>query len=328
MYYLLTGCFVPVYDKSGANHGPLMGIPVKNKIKHYKKYKLYPKNFTLISLGNNQWVKVVFIEYDLGVLIIKTKGRNSAYQIGNLLKSYLSVFEHVGFPDDRQYFYLQEIEIIPKQSQSWEKLFPRMPFAIDADPQLLSNELHSGPVLLENHLNAVKENIPKLLLDARLAESLDHLVTSYSLFYGNMSGSYYYYHYSRDRKRASKSTMQKKYFENRHKYELAFLAAFKGIERFLKGSDFKSNEVVELIQGLPYGKIKEMRTYTRFHEVFSKQPKITTLDDMVKRFLKLRNVTAAHANRNPPIDFLITEDQIIEVQLFLKNMIGMGMDSI
>ncbi len=46
--------------------------------------------------------------------------------------------------------------------------------------------------------------------------------------------SYHYSHYSRDVKWNNKLVYIKKYLEDKITYETAFLAAFKGIERFFR----------------------------------------------------------------------------------------------
>jgi hypothetical protein len=324
---MLTGILVPWISNGGA-HNPLMNSTLEEKKKYYKEMNVTISNYELIQFSKDCWIRVVFTEFDQGIFLIRAKSRSDAYRIGNLIRGYLAIFWSLTPPNDRLYFYLQEIPIIPKKEMTWDEIIEKIPGSEMYDSELLIGEFRSGPVLTENQIDSLKQDIPKLFADQRLSDTFDHLTTSLGLYDGSMTGSYYYFHYSRDRKATPKWVMQKKYLENRQKYELAFLAAFKGVERFLKGSQIKAHETKALFSSLPYSKVKKQKTYTRFHETFSGFKKKVAPNEIVNHFLAIRNVTGAHANRNPPQEIYISEDNIIEIQRFLKNLLGLSLASL
>src|SRR2546427_11662700 len=97
---------------------------------------------------------------------------------------------------------------------------------------------------------------------------MDNLLESRMLFCGYATGSYYLAHYSRDRRATSRREMEKRYLENRYRYETAFLAAFKGIERYFKNSNFNKFQIRSLFSNVSYKNVGADIKFTRFHEIF------------------------------------------------------------
>ncbi|MGH7592808.1 MAG: hypothetical protein ACRELE_03010, partial [Gemmatimonadales bacterium] len=54
--------------------------------------------------------------------------------------------------------------------------------------------------------------------------------------------------------------------------------------------------------------------YRRFHEIFRGYKKRTTVEEILKHFLRIRNAVAAHANSTPPRDLMLSEDNVYEIQ--------------
>lgn len=73
----------------------------------------------------------------------------------------------------------------------------------------------------------------KAIRNPNIAEVLLHLVQSHYSISGSMTGSYYYLHYRWDKRFQNKHLREKKYFENRTRYDLAFVSAFRSIESIL-----------------------------------------------------------------------------------------------
>jgi hypothetical protein len=133
-----------------------------------------------------------------------------------------------------------------------------------------------------------------------------------------MSGSYYEAHYARERRQAPQWFLEKLYLENRPKYEVAFVAAFKAMERLFQKAGFRDVELGNIFARLPYPSIRSNTVYTRKHEVFSRQKEKISYEDMAAHFLRLRNTVAAHGNRKPPER--ISEDSIFEIQRFVSEL--------
>jgi hypothetical protein len=65
----------------------------------------------------------------------------------------------------------------------------------------------------------------KAIRNPNIADALVHLEQSHYIISGFMTGSYYYAHYRWDRRVENKYLREKKYFENRTRYDLAFVSA-------------------------------------------------------------------------------------------------------
>jgi hypothetical protein len=175
--------------------------------------------------------------------------------------------------------------------------------------------------LLGPHVEAIYK-------DRSLAEALNHLGHSRFLFNGFMVGSWYQCHYIYDRSDASRHDMRKRYFENRERYELAFVSAFKGLERFLSLNQIKKDNVERALIDLRSQRIQPTTMYQRRHEVFSGYRKKISYRELILHFLDIRNAVAAHANPGSPKKFWISEDNLMEIQLFLIGLCSKRLDGV
>jgi len=154
-----------------------------------------------------------------------------------------------------------------------------------------------------------------------LIGAFNHLLESRFLFCGFMTGSYYTCHYRVDRKATPKWEIEKRYYEDRYRFESAFLAAFKGIERFFGELNMKEKNIPKILARYPNPNINEKTIYYRAHEIFSGLPEKVTYGNLLSHFLKLRNAAAAHGNKKPAADCILIEDHIFEIQLFLIELL-------
>lgn len=181
-------------------------------------------------------------------------------------------------------------------------------------------ELFGGTGLIQVTLENACNILSKALYKPNVLYAIQLLDFSYSQVCGFMVGSYYFAHYRHDRKEMARYHLDKSYLENRIAYDTAFLSAFRGIEALLEKPHFKSNDVSELLyvadskNATPFTKKK----YRSFHEVFSSRRKLWSYEEIIVRYLRLRNAVAAHGNINPPN--IIMEDQVFEIQMLLKRM--------
>jgi len=157
---------------------------------------------------------------------------------------------------------------------------------------------------------------------------MTHLNQSLALFFGFMASSYYSSHYMHERKMLSHWDLKKHYFEQRARFEVAFLAAFKAIERFLQDNDLRKGTVSRALTRLRYKDIKPDTKYVRWFEIYSGYPRRSTYCEMIKHFLEMRNVVAAHGNRNPPRRFFISQDNLYEIQAFVAEMFCKAIDAV
>jgi hypothetical protein len=148
------------------------------------------------------------------------------------------------------------------------------------------------------------------------------MLESRFLFCGFMVGSYYGCHYVNDRRAVPGWEIEKRYFESRYRYETAFIAAFKGIERLFGVNQIKKSNLETVLETRRTFGIAPETRYTRYHEIFSGHEKHLTYSDLLAHFLDLRNIVAAHGNRNPPECAKLIEDNVFEIQLFLQELLS------
>jgi hypothetical protein len=190
-----------------------------------------------------------------------------------------------------------------------------------SDPDLLSNAMRSGNGLFHSQLQSACKFVAKVLAVPQLVASLTHLERSYCLFAGHMTGSYYHYHYRHDRSLESAYLRERKYLEQRTLYDLAFLSAFRALEALVGTTQIKENEIRQRLRVLDnnFGTSFCSKPWRSYHEVFSSGRKKWRFDELITRYLRLRNAVAAHANPNPP--FTLREDQVLEIQLLVRSML-------
>ena len=134
-------------------------------------------------------------------------------------------------------------------------------------------------------------------------------------------------HYRADRSAMSRSQLGKIYLENCHRFETAFVAAFKGIERYFRVNQIKEDRIERLFRNIKYDGVTFGSTTRRIFEIFSGFPKKTSYGELIAHFLRIRNAVAAHGNREPPKELVVSEDSILEIQSFLQELIWKALES-
>ncbi len=257
--------------------------------------------------------------------MITAASRRRAYEIGEAVNGYFSVF--LGYEQDlkRGGFWLHECRLVPRATWS-EKVFVQNLLHLDRDsPDHETFELHalqSGYGLQYDHIELLARYLPTLTQSARLIAALRHFVQSRHLFTGYMVGSYYYSHYRHERRESPRWLMEKRYYEDRAQYELGFVSAFKAIESFFGTQQLTKHTLSEAFRRLPFKAVTRDRPYRRRHETFSGFRARSTYGEMILHFLDVRNAVAAHANPSPPRHLTLSEDNLFEIQRFVTYLIG------
>lgn len=327
-YYLLLGYLIPVYTSYGGEIHLNPDVPEREKREYYETMNVsLPRNYTLLKVGRLE-VKVVYYNVDEGRLLIKAPSRREAYSVANAIRGFLGNVEGL-FPDDRSFtYYLQELTKIPQPGWSKEDLIKSLKANLTyPNGMFLELELEKGYGVDKNTLDNLVKFLPSVIRDTDLRESLDHLLESRFLVCGFMTGSYYTCHYRADRSAMSRGELEKIYLENCHRLETAFVAAFKGIERYFRVNQIKEDRIDRLFRNIKYDGITFNSTYKRHFEIFVGLPENTSYGELISHFLKIRNAVAAHGNREPPEDLIVTEDSVLEIQEFLSELIGKALES-
>jgi hypothetical protein len=181
--------------------------------------------------------------------------------------------------------------------------------------------LWSGTQLDASHLKVLPAAMDVAMRDQRIREALVHFGQSRSLFDGYMVGSYYHSHYAPERRAMRKIEVERSYFEDRARFELAIVAAFKAVEAMFGGVQIRENKLDKEFNSIPYARITPRARYRRYHEIFRGERRTASYRDMILHFLHIRNATAAHSNRTPPPALMVTEDTVYEIQWFVSELI-------
>ena len=321
-YYLLLGYLIPVYISYGGYIRLRSEIPERDKREYYENGNMaFPHNYPLLKEGRLE-LQVVYHNFDEGHLLIKAPSRREAYSLANAIRGLLSNLNG-WFPDDRSdNFYLQELTKIPQPSWSQEDLIKSLKANLTYPHDMfLAEELTKGYVVYKDALTDLVKFLPFMIWDKDLRESMDHLLESRFLVCGFMSGSYYMSHYRADRSAMSRSQLEKVYLENCHRFETSFVAAFKGIERYFRVNQIKEDRIERLFRNIKYDGVTFDSTTSLIFEIFSGFPKKTSYGELIAHFLRIRNAVAAHGNREPPKELVVSEDSILEIQSFLWELI-------
>jgi len=319
-YYLVADYLVPVYIENEGSLGLTSCKPDERREYFSERGLKLPKNYTISRLAPKISVRVVFFEIDHGLFLIEAPNQSTAYRVLRALDGFFYLANGEAPSSDRSIPKLNELKRMPNCNWTREKLIEELRERnIEISPTNVY-ELHSGWVVPQHDMRLLGPGIEAIYPNVHLVEALSHLGHSRYLFYGYMVGSYYHCHYKHDRSVQSRHQMHKKYFENRERYELSFVSAFKGIERILRIGQIKKHEITDRLTSLGILDIKPETMYRRWHETFSGHKKDISYSDIIKHFLDIRNAVAAHANPSPPDHFHISEDSLIEVQLFLSEL--------
>jgi len=258
-----------------------------------------------------------------GLFQIGAKSRRSAHQVLDALLGYFSVALGHEIDPFRNHPLLYEVRKEPNSSWTEQDLVraivpsPRMPAHL---PSTLR-----GVVLGPDELHELPGRVARLSSNTALRESLGHFRISSMLFYGYMPDSYYYAHYRHDRAKQPRGERERIYLEHRARFEVAFLAAFKAIERLLDTSQLRGGRLQAVLSSCPFRSIRPTTRYRRLHEKYLGLRVFVTYEELLKHFLTIRNVVAAHANRSPPRRIVLTEDALYEIQVFYRTLVARAM---
>ena len=327
-YYLLLGYLIPVYTSYGGEIHLEPDVPEREKREYYETMSVsLPRNYTLLKMRRLE-LEVVYYNVDEGRLLIKAPSRREAYSVANAIRGFLGNVEGL-FPDDRSFtYFLQELTKVPQPNWSTKDVIKSLKANLTYPHDVfLEDELTRGYVVGRDTLINLVKFLPFVIRDTDLRESLDHLLESRFLVCGFMTGSYYTCHYRADRSAMSRGELEKLYLENRHRYEAAFVAAFKGIERYFRVNQIKEDRIDRLFKNIKYDGVTFNSTYKRHFETFAGLPENMSYGELISHFLRIRNAVAAHGNRQPPKDLIVSEDSILEIQEFLSELISKALIS-
>lgn len=325
-YYILTDYLVPVFYK-GASFGPIRNSSIRGKRIRYRKDGIkFPRNVTLIKFSDKYDLKVVYYEFDIGHFLIKAPSRCEAYFLAYLIRGFFGIFLGWIPYDSSNYYFLQEVNKIPKPTWTESDLLKELKQINYGDDLLLILHLSGGHIIDEESIKNLKKFINATINNSMLIESINNLLESRFLFNGYMVDSYYHIHYKHDRRDTSELELEKRYYENRYIYELAFLSAFKGIEGYFGVNSIKKSKVKSMFKKVKHRDVKPETVYTRHHEIFSGSNEKITYEEIIIHFLLTRNVIAAHSNKKPPSHLKFSEDNIFEIQRFLSELIIKAID--
>jgi hypothetical protein len=322
-HFLVADYIVPVYSAGGGVIS-ISGGPQKRSwpagaayLRECGVHRV--DNFLVAQLDEHTSVDAVFSDLARGHLMVTAEDLPSAYRAARAVDSFF--FLALGHSVDLQRRMLKLTEVKSVPNQGWTR--QRLSRAVVDDAHWVSAEwlsygLYSGHIVQRNEMAQLCAFMAKAYANDSLCEALPHLGYSRHLLNGYMTASYYYHHYRHERAAMSDEWRLRAYFESRELFELAFTAAFKALERILDVSQIKKHDISRALGRLPTG-VSAGDTYTRRHEVFSKRLKQASYSEMVAHFLDMRNAAAAHANPTPPKHLILSEDSVLELQLFVSE---------
>ncbi len=325
-YYLVRGFRVPFFHNN-ESFGCQFSASNKSKLNNYKKQRIIPpSNYTLIKITPRIEVKIVYCNVDVGFFLLKAPSRREAYFLANAIRGFYGIFYGWLPPSDEDTYFLYEIGKIPQSSWLERDLLDSLWPHYYATDIFVKTSLSSIVVIDNQSLDGLSEFLENIYCHDFIVESMNHLMESRRIYWGHMTPSYYHFHYRRDRPLKKKWEIEKEYLEMRYKYESSFVASFKGIESLLDKNGFKKREIRKLLKWFDCPKISYDEYYLRRHEIFLGLKKKIKYGELIEHFLKIRNVVAAHNNKRPPREFNLSQDNVIEIQLFLQNILTLKLN--
>lgn len=289
----------------------------------YRKGNLtLPRNYHITNFGDNVRLRVVFTAVDHGSLLLSSTSLDKAYGAVKYVDAFFFLYCGCSASIERSTMKLTEVSKIPQPTWSMDTLANHIVAPNIVTPELILG-LYSGHGILRYEMETLGPWLQKLDQLPNMPKALAHLGYSQTLLNGFMTSSYYYFHYSRDRRERTYQEVKRLYWENRELYELAFVSGFKGLESLLGTGQIKIHQIDKLLIDLNHPEIQPHSIYCRRHEIFISRYKNSqkiTFSDLIKHFLHIRNVVAAHSNPNPPPQFYLAEDTIFELQAFLSEL--------
>ena len=326
-YFVLNG-ILPYPTEDGLYVGTLPSDSRRQKIRLYKRLgKQIPPQGEKVFFNDRKVGTLSIFVFDVvrSLFLIKATSQRKAYSIANCFRAILGIYTG-NFLIDRIYEFLVELNCLPNSRMKYQELVrtykpPQKDSVESVDTDILTSELQSGPLILLDQVKWCCEFMRKAMRRPYIADALLHLEQSHYIISGFMTASYYYAHYRWDRRFEKKYLREKKYFESRTRYDLAFVSAFRSVESILGKLQVKKHEIKACLSNLDsqYGTHFSTSKWVSHHEVLSGMRKFRPYEEVITHFLDLRNAVAAHANPKPP--FILDEDQVFEIQKLAESMI-------
>jgi len=327
MRYFIVNGVVPSYDGFSTRLGGSTDLITRKKA--YKTLGLaIPKLgerfiYRLDRMGS---FSVLTYDVDQSNLIIKSRSQKNAYCLANSFRAVLGVYFGLFIPWQRHDWLLYELSRSPSNVTTFKELTSLIKPMTDYErlsEMDLRVSLGSGCGLFDEQLIWSCQFIGHLQKSHdRFLQAMLHLLHSHYILPNDMTGSYYEFHYSRDRKEESTNLRMKRRFEAQIEYDLAFLSAFRAIESLLKCNNWKGRSIDLLIRqfdkkmGTSFAKTK----YECFHVIFSGWKKYWNYAEIIDKFLLMRNSVAAHSPLKRA--YSLNEDHVYEIQYFVQTMIS------
>lgn len=319
-HYILLGYFIPQYSGNKTICHNSTSSNRKKTIDYKKENMKLPKNYILLKFNKNLYVKVIYYNVDRGHLLIRAQSLEDAYELTNAIRSFFAIYFGYMPLDLLPEFYLQEIRTIPKPAWTEVEFLSQLEHYRESDTFFIPN-LNAGIYIPKDELDYLIKFLKGSFAKKNLLYSMNNLLESRSLLNGFMSDSYYSSHYIYDRNSTSSRILKKRYQELRYMYELAFIGAFKALESFFMVNQIKKHKIKSLFSNIKNKEIKNDTIYERQYELFLGQRKEIIYSDLIKHFLDIRNVVAAHSNSKPPRNFILSEENVYEIQSFVEELI-------
>lgn len=326
-HHLVPGHIIPVYTAYPGTSTWGASWPIRKnpdgKRDWYRRYGLeFPPNYAIARLTAGTRIGVCYFDVDEARFHISAPSLDRTYEGLRALDAALGLIK--GWCPDGSRFLPRLVEVSRLPGTQWSQADLRAALREDLS-DLQWSEFFEGVGMNHDQLVHLGPIIEAVAAKPRVGRAMAQLAMSRTLWYGHMAGSYYHSHYTRERQAASREELRRRYFEHRERYELAFTAGFKGIESFFGVQQIRKPEINSMLAHDPTPGITPDGTYRRWHEIFRGKRQRISHEDLINHFLKIRNVVAAHSNSSPPRRFLLTEDSVMEVQLYVTTLCRMAL---
>jgi hypothetical protein len=269
----------------------------------------------ILQLGASGRISVFVFNVTDGIVLVSAASQEKAYAIAVPFRGYLTAYLGIA-PPEGLFEYLIELDCKPRNTWTHKDLAEAYrPIGLyPVDTRVLELELASGAGIMWEQMLEAARFARAVHAKPPLATSLLHLERSHQLLSGFMSPSYYFAHYREERRLESRYLRRKRYLEERTRFDLSFLSAFRSIESLLGSPTFKKHELQARLRrfDLMYGTSFADTKWRSYHEVFSSRRRNWTHVSLLEHYLDIRNAVAAHGNIMPP--FALAEDQVYELQ--------------
>ena len=327
-YFVLTGLLPCAFEDHMSVGHKSEKRSITARKKSYEREGVKPLKggeHPLVSVKGYGRISKFVYDLDEALVLIAARSQNRAYLLAHAFTGALSLIG-VGVPEDDGWE-LWELAAQPTEDMTTHKIARccKVPSWYEGDVAFRYIGLRNGTVLGDHQMRVASSIVPKAIQSPGLLHGLLHLQFSYGLVYGFMVGSYYASHYCRERRSIPRYILDKQYHENRIKFELAFLSTFRGIEAVLGKNGIRENDIHRLLVKFDHrhGTSFSSAKYTSWYETFSGGKKKMPYCKKIAEFLKLRNITAAHANLNSPS--MIKQDQVLEAEYLLSEFLCSGL---